>query len=46
MARCTQYIPITYIVCWYKTLYQVEPSVREIVSRRVVMWLVHVTSKT
>jgi hypothetical protein len=38
---------ITYIVWWYKTLYQVEPVVwTKIITRRVVMRLVHATGKT
>jgi hypothetical protein len=38
---------ITYIVWWYKTLYQVEPVVwTKIITRRVVMRLAHATGKT
>ena len=40
------YIPITYIVWWYKTLYQVEPVVWTSITRRVVIRLVHATGKT
>ena len=43
-------MPITYIVWWYTTLYQVEPVVWTSITtsrdRRVVMRLVHATGKT
>jgi hypothetical protein len=45
---CTKLdIPITYIVYWYNTLYQVEPVVwTSITTSRIVIRLVHATGKT